>query len=85
MAIPEPLRANFNTMLRAAASGHLALLECLDAKTRNPRYVIVAINRSGDECEFVPFGHLVSDQNPYDAYLPPDPENDEGFIEPATA
>jgi len=33
MSIPEQARANFNTLLRAAASGDPALVECADAAT----------------------------------------------------
>ena len=47
MAIPDPVRANFDTLLRAAADGALALMECLDAKTREPRYVVCAVGRAG--------------------------------------
>jgi hypothetical protein len=32
---------------------------------------------------FTPFGHL-ADGNPYDAYLPPDPDDPEGFVPPET-
>jgi len=37
MSIPEYARASFNTPLRAAACGDLALLECADAVTGEPR------------------------------------------------
>ena len=30
MAIPDPVRTNFDTLLRAADDGNLALMECLD-------------------------------------------------------
>ena len=39
MSIPEYVRTNFNTLLRAAARGDLALVECADAVTGAPRYV----------------------------------------------
>jgi hypothetical protein len=45
MSIPEYARANFDTLLRAAACGDLALVECTDATTGEPRYVICAIAR----------------------------------------
>ncbi len=80
MAIPDPVRANFDTLLRAAADGALALMECLDAKTREPRYVVCAVGRAGSGYVFTPFAHL-ADGNSYDAYLPPDPDNPAGFIE----
>ena len=69
--IPDHARANFQTLLRAAESGDLALMECADAATGEPRYVICAIGRHDGDYMFTPFGHL-ADGNPYDAYLPPD-------------
>jgi len=71
MAIAEAFRQNFDTLLRAAADGSLALLECTDAVTSEPRYVICAVGRAGDDYVLTPFGHL-HDRNPFDAYLPPD-------------
>lgn len=82
MAIPDPVRTNFNTLLRAAGDGNLALMECLDAATREVRYVLCAVGRDRGDYVFTPFGHL-ADGNPYDAYLPPDPEDAAGFIETA--
>lgn len=81
MAIPDPVRTNFNTLLRAAREGKLALMECLDAVTRERRFVVCAVGPA-DAGGFVmtPFGHL-ADGNPYDAYLPPDPDDPGGFIE----
>ena len=71
MAIPEQARANFNTLLRAAENGDLALLECADAATGAPRYVIVAVERLDGSFLVTPFGHL-AEADPYDAYIPPE-------------
>ncbi|MGQ3049230.1 MAG: DUF6117 family protein [Niveispirillum sp.] len=71
MAIPDHARANFSTLLRAARDGNLALMECNDAITGEPRYVICAVGRDRRGIIITPFGHL-ADGNPYDAYLPPD-------------
>ncbi len=80
MAIPDHARTNFNTLLRAAGDGNLALMECLDAVTRERRYVVCAVGRADDgDIVMTPFGHL-ADGNPYDAYLPPDPEDPDRFI-----
>jgi hypothetical protein len=68
MCIPDHARANFQTLLRGAADGNLALMECNDIA--RPRYVICAAGRDGTDFVFAPFGHL-ADGNPYDAYLPP--------------
>jgi len=72
MSIPDHARANFQTLLRAAADGNLALLECADAETGAVRYVICAVGKDGGEFLFTPFGHL-ADGNPYEAYRPPEP------------
>ena len=83
MAIPDPVRTNFDTLLRAADDGNLALMECLDAATRETRYVLCAVGRDGGDYIFTPFGHL-ADGNPYDAYLPPNPGDPGGFMHPGT-
>lgn len=70
MAIPDHARTNFNTLLRAAADGNLALMECTDTTTGEPRYVIAAVGRDRRGIVMTPFGHL-ADGNPYDAYLAP--------------
>lgn len=72
MAIPHHHRTNFNTLLRAAADGNLALMECTDATTGALRYVICAIGRDAGDYVFTPFGHL-ADGNPFEAYRPPTP------------
>ena len=81
MAIPTPVRTNFNTLLRAADDGNLALMECLDASTRERRYVICAVSHADNgDVVMTPFGHL-ADGNPYEAYFPPDPDDPNGFIQ----
>jgi hypothetical protein len=70
MAIPDGHRANFGTLLRAAADGCLALMECTDTQTGAPRYVLTAMARDGDDVVMTPFGHLC-DGNPYEVYAPP--------------
>lgn len=79
MTIPDHAKTNFETLLRAAGDGNLALMECRDATTRETRFVLCAVGRDGRDYVFTPFGHL-ADGNPYDAYLPPDPEDPDGFI-----
>ncbi len=70
MSIPDHARANFQTLLRAAADGNLALMECTDAVTGETRHVICAVGRDGADFVFTPFGHL-AEGSPYDAYMPP--------------
>lgn len=69
MAIPEYAKENFQTLLRAAQDGNLALMECADAATGAARYVICAVGRDNDDYVFTPFGHL-AEVNPYEAYRP---------------
>ena len=71
MAIPDYARENFQTMLRAAENGDLALMECADAATGAPRYVICGVGHENEDYLFTPFGHL-AEQNPYEAYRPPE-------------
>lgn len=71
MSIPDHARANFQTLLRAAMSGHLALMECADVATGAPRYVICAVGRDDGDFVFTPFGHL-ADGNPFEIYRPPE-------------
>jgi len=70
MAIPEAYRRNFATLRRAAEKGDLALMECTDAASGEPRYVICAVGREGSSYVMTPFGHL-HDGNPFEAYMPP--------------
>jgi hypothetical protein len=58
MSIPDHARANFETLLHAAADGNRALMECADASTAEPRYVICAVSHDGGDYVFTPFGHL---------------------------
>lgn len=71
MSIPDHARANFQTLLRAASSGDLALLECIEVATGEPRDVICAVSRDNGDFLFTPFGHL-ADENPFDIYRPPE-------------
>lgn len=71
MAIPDAYRTNFDTLLRAAADGNLALLECADAASGDPRYVLCAVGFDGSACCMTPFGHL-ADGDPFALYRPPE-------------
>jgi hypothetical protein len=70
MAIPNHIRANFETLLRAAENGDLGLIECRDAATGEPRYVIAAFAPDGEAVNITPFGHM-AEGNPFDTYVPP--------------
>lgn len=71
MALSKAYIDNFNTMLRAAKAGHLAIMECTDIASGEMRAVICAAQEDRDgQVHMVPFGHLCPG-NPYEAYLPP--------------
>ena len=74
MAIPDYARTNFETLVKAAKAGDLALMECTEVESGETRYVLCAVGREeGDEegdYVMTPFGHLATG-NPYDAYVPP--------------
>ena len=70
MSIPDHARSNFQTLLRAAADGNLALMEYADSANGETRYVICAVGRDDGAYVFTPFGHL-ADGDPYEAYTPP--------------
>lgn len=70
MTLPKHAIANFNTLLQAAGNGDLSLIECNDAATGEPRYVLCAVVKDGDGYVFTPFGHLATG-DPFEQYLPP--------------
>jgi hypothetical protein len=70
MALREADRTNFNTLLRAAHAGDLALIESRDKATGEYRALIAAIGRDGDQYLVTPFGHLATG-NPYAQYVDP--------------
>jgi len=69
--IPDHARANFQTLLRAAESGDLALMECMEAVTGETRYVICAVGCDDGDFVFTPFGHL-AEGNPFEFYRAPE-------------
>lgn len=72
MAIPDHHRTNFETLLRAAKGDNLALMECVDIVSGEPRYVVCAVGHSGEDYLFTPFGHL-HEGDPFAAYVQPMP------------
>ena len=72
MAFPDHARVNSQTLLRAAQAGDLALLECQDAVTDEPRYVVCAVAQGDGDILFTPFGHLAGG-DPFEHYRPPAP------------
>ena len=80
MTISEGYKTNFDTLLRAVHSGDAALLECQDARTGAQAIVICAVQRDGEEYQFVPLARLF-DGNPYEELNPPNPSG--GFYSQA--
>ena len=63
----------FEQMKLATKNGDIALMSCLDAKTKEPRSVICIASRADDGgIEMIPLGHFVPEGDPFDAYLPPE-------------
>ncbi|MBA4040539.1 MAG: hypothetical protein C0474_01805 [Sphingobium sp.] len=70
MAIPDYARANFESLMKAAQAGDLALMECTEVASGETRYVLCAVGRNAGDYVMTPFGHLAPG-NPYEAYIPP--------------
>lgn len=70
-------KANFETMKRAFAAGHVAIMECSDAKTGAPVIVVCATQYRDGQCEFVPLAKMF-DGNPYEELVPAGGEQKEG-------
>ena len=63
----------FEQMKLATKNGDIALVSCLDAKTKEPRSVIcIALQTDDGGIEMIPLGHFVPEGDPFDAYLPPE-------------
>ncbi len=70
--IPEHHKQWFEELTRAFANLDVTLMSCLDAKTGEPRSVICITQREEDgSVTFIPVGHLRSEPNPFEAYIPP--------------
>ena len=82
MAIPEAIKTNFNTLVKAFKQEDIALLECLDRNTGESAYAICAVNVirqavAEPEIEMVPLG-LMFNSDPYKTLIPAsDPEFDD--------
>ena len=63
----------FEQMKLATKNGDIALVSCLDAKTKEPRSVICITSQAYDGgIEMIPLGHFAPEGDPFDAYLPPE-------------
>lgn len=71
MALNKADKENLKTVIEAAKSGRLALLECINLHTGKETPVLVAVNPDGDEYEFVPMALFFREESPYDFLRPP--------------
>ena len=79
MAIPEGYRTNFNTLLQAAETRDLALMECRRRSDGATVFLVCAVGEEETgEFVFSPFAQMI-DGNPYELYDPPNPDG--GFVE----
>ncbi len=74
--IPEHHKQWFAQLQAASKNNDLALISCLDAKTMEPRSVISLVGHENGEYIITPIGHLCTEDNPYEAYLPPRTEEE---------
>lgn len=70
MAIQAGHKSNFNTLLKAAGSNDLALMECDDRATGKKVAVVCAVYVTDGVYTFVPIAKLF-DGNPYEELNPP--------------
>lgn len=63
---------NFQELVRAIMAGDVGLMECQDAKTKEPVVVICAFQRNDENNEIttIPLAKMF-DGNPYDQLIPP--------------
>lgn len=76
-AIPEHHVKNFEVLKQAILDGNAALMTC--GSKEGTRTVICMVNRhlNGD-CTFVPVGEMCEGENPFQHYVPPFPEKEDG-------
>jgi hypothetical protein len=73
MSIPPGYKHNFETMMRAASDGRLALMECVDNNTGSLCYVVCMVSDTEgtlEEYDMVPVARMF-DGNPYEELTPP--------------
>jgi len=69
MSIPDHVTRNFETLGRAAQSGHLAMIECADPATGEIHFVLCAVAPNGSGIPGIVFAELL-DRVPFDGLLP---------------
>ncbi len=74
--LPDHHKQWFHQLQKASGAGDLALIACLDAKTMEPRSVLALVGHEDGYFVMTPVGHLCTENNPYEAYIPPRTEQD---------
>lgn len=69
MAIPDHVTRNFETLGRAAQSGHLGMIECADPATGEIHFLLCAVAANYSSNPEIVFAELL-DRNPFDTLLP---------------
>ena len=63
--------ANYEQLKDAFRNGRTALLEATEVATGKKVALLCALNRQGQDIEFIPFAKFI-DGDPYEQFLPPD-------------
>jgi hypothetical protein len=74
--LPKHHKQWFHQLQKASSAGDLALIACLDAKTMEPRSVLALVGHEDGAFLVTPIGHLCTEANPYEAYIPPRTEQE---------
>lgn len=70
MALRKGDKANYETLLRAAKSGDLALISAIRKADGAKVALVCAVNRDDEDYQFVPLAVMV-EGNPYEAFEDP--------------
>lgn len=73
LRITDTESTNFDTLLRAARNGDLALITTTEAATGERAVLIAAIATDGEDYHISPLARLI-DGNPYELFNPPTSE-----------
>jgi len=76
--LPKHHKNNFETILRAAANGDLALVQCRMKSTGEIVAAVAAVSWDGQHYTITPFA-LMIDGDPFELLDPPNPDG--GFFE----
>ena len=69
MTIPDHVTRNFETLGRAAQSGNLGMIECIDPATGDIRFMLCAVTCGTSSVPGIVFAELL-DHNPFGTLVP---------------